>query len=164
MSAQTVSIFKFVGTISLGLLTGISATLTTTTLPTFLALPTAQTARSALTSLSSRTRTLSTYLRHITAFTLFSAYLLSPKSFRHPYLVYTSLFAFASGVGVDAVMGVKSVKEGEEEVVHVEKAEEVNGEMVGTEVERMKRVEGVRSVVSGLGFMMAVVGIWGDGA
>ncbi len=40
----------------------------------------------------------------------------------------------------------------------------VNGEKVEMEMSRERRVQGVRALVSGLGFVMGVVGIWGDGA
>ena len=41
---------------------------------------------------------------------------------------------------------------------------EVNGEQVEKEARRQQFVEFVRTGVSGLGFVMGVVGIWGDGA
>ena len=40
----------------------------------------------------------------------------------------------------------------------------VNGEMVEREVRYRQRVEGWRALVAGFGFVMGVVGIWGDGA
>lgn len=40
----------------------------------------------------------------------------------------------------------------------------VNGEKVEMEMARERKVQLVRTVVSGVGFMMGVVGIWGDGA
>lgn len=40
----------------------------------------------------------------------------------------------------------------------------VNGEKVEQEMTRERRVQGIRSLVSGVGFAMGVVGIWGDGA
>ena len=40
----------------------------------------------------------------------------------------------------------------------------VNGEKVEAEMKRERWVQGVRAVVSGIGFTMGVVGIWGDGA
>lgn len=40
----------------------------------------------------------------------------------------------------------------------------VNGEKVEMEMSRERRVQGVRALVSGIGFVMGVVGIWGDGA
>jgi autophagy-related protein 33 len=40
----------------------------------------------------------------------------------------------------------------------------VNGESVERDVERERRVAGIRMGVFGLGFGMGVVGVWGDGA
>lgn len=40
----------------------------------------------------------------------------------------------------------------------------VNGEEVRGEVEGFLKKQAVSTAVAGLGFMMAVVGIWGDGA
>jgi len=40
----------------------------------------------------------------------------------------------------------------------------VNGEKVEMEMARERKIQLVRTVVSGVGFMMGVVGIWGDGA
>jgi autophagy-related protein 33 len=40
----------------------------------------------------------------------------------------------------------------------------VNGEKVEMEMSRERRVQGVRALVSGIGFTMGMVGIWGDGA
>lgn len=42
--------------------------------------------------------------------------------------------------------------------------EEVNGEEVERTARNQQFVEFVRAAVSGLGFVMGVVGIWGDGA
>ncbi|KAF9737020.1 hypothetical protein PMIN06_011360 [Paraphaeosphaeria minitans] len=165
MTSPTVSICKFVGTISLGLLTGISASLSTTALPALLTLPTAVTARSTHTYLSSKTRLLSSYLRHITTFTLFSAYLLSPRRFRHPYLLYTSIFAFVSGPGVDYAVAFREGKNEQRALLDLEaQGDDVNGEQVRHAVERMRFTEAVRAGISGVAFAMGVVGIWGDGA
>lgn len=40
----------------------------------------------------------------------------------------------------------------------------INGEKVEAEMVRERRVQRIRTLVSGLGFAMGVVGIWGDGA
>jgi hypothetical protein len=45
-----------------------------------------------------------------------------------------------------------------------EREEGVNGEKVEMEMAREKKVQFVRTLVSGVGFVMGVVGIWGDGA
>lgn len=49
-------------------------------------------------------------------------------------------------------------------MVEDEEEGSVNGEKVETEMSRERRVQGVRALVSGIGFAMGVVGIWGDGA
>lgn len=45
-----------------------------------------------------------------------------------------------------------------------EMEEEVNGEQVEKRARDQQWIEFVRTAVSGLGFVMGVVGIWGDGA
>jgi len=157
MSSPTIAICKFVGTISLGLLTGVSTTLSTLTLPSLLLLPTAPTANTTLWTLTSSTIDLTRTLRHVSTFSLLSAYLLSPRRLRHPYLLYTSLLALLSGPAVDYALA-KDRPRG------MEAEQDVNGEQVRQEVERMRVVEGVRAGVAGVAFAMGVVGIWGDGA
>jgi autophagy-related protein 33 len=123
------------------------------------------TARSTLTYLSSKTRVYTSYLRHITTFTLFSAYLLSPPRFRHPYLLYTSIFTFVSGPGIDYAVSLKEGTNETRATLNLEaQGDDVNGEQVRQQVERMQLTEGVRAVVGGSAFAMGVIGIWGDGA
>ncbi|KAJ3531440.1 hypothetical protein NM208_g8879 [Fusarium decemcellulare] len=45
-----------------------------------------------------------------------------------------------------------------------EEIDDVNGEEVRTEVEGLARTYIARTAISALGFLMAVIGIWGDGA
>lgn len=45
-----------------------------------------------------------------------------------------------------------------------EMEEEVNGEEVRVQMEGFMMSQVARTVVAGIGFMMSVVGIWGDGA
>jgi autophagy-related protein 33 len=146
-------------------LQGVSASLSTIALPALLTLPTAVTARSTLTYLSSKTRVYTSYLRYITTFALFSAYMLSPPRFRHPYLLYTSIFTFASGPGIDYAVSLKEGTNERRATLNLEaQGDDVNGEQVRQQVERMKFTEGVRAVVGGFAFAMGVIGIWGDGA
>ena len=42
--------------------------------------------------------------------------------------------------------------------------ESVNGEIVERDVRALQMREGRRAVVAGVGFMLGVVGLWGDGA
>lgn len=60
------------------------------------------------------------------------------------------------GVGID-----RSVLRGVEEEVRA--VGEANGEVVREGVERYWRGSVARSVVGGVGFVLGVVGIWGDG-
>ncbi|CAI6337361.1 unnamed protein product [Periconia digitata] len=164
MSNRTVPVLKFVGTVSLGLLTGLSASLSTIALPALLTLPTAVTARSTYTYVSSKTRLISSYLRYITTFTLFSAFVLSPARFRHPYLLYTSIVAFASAPGVEFAMSLGADKNVPSNLELEEQGDDVNGEQVRHAVERMRVVETATAGVAGLAFTMGLVGLWGDGA
>ena len=61
----------------------------------------------------------------------------------------------SSGHGARSYVMVGEEEEGEGSV---------NGEKVEMEMSRERRVQGIRALVSGLGFAMGVVGIWGDGA
>ncbi|KAH6625663.1 hypothetical protein C7974DRAFT_396492 [Boeremia exigua] len=165
MAAPTISVCKFVGTVSLGLLTGVSATLSTITLPALLALPTAVDARTTSTYVSYKTQNITSYLRHITTFTLFSAYLLSPRRLRHPYLLYTSIFAFGSGPAIDYAVSFRSGTNERRTALDLEaQGDDVNGEQVRQAVERKRLTESIKAVFTGLAFGMQVVGIWGDGA
>ncbi|KAK2626518.1 hypothetical protein QTJ16_003693 [Diplocarpon rosae] len=105
MAIRTVSTLKFVGSISLGLLTGYSYSLTTLTIPTLSTLPSATSASKAFTNL---TYVSLTHLRALTAASSTSflfAYLLSPRSQKHPYLLWTSLVVASSGFAEYALRG-----------------------------------------------------------
>ncbi|KAH7067834.1 hypothetical protein FB567DRAFT_541803 [Paraphoma chrysanthemicola] len=165
MAARTISILKFVGTVSLGISTGISATVSAIALPSLLALPTAVDARTTFGYLSAKSQYYTSYLRHITTFTLFSAYLLSPRRFRHPYLLYTSILAFISGPGIDYAVSWRQGSNERRTALNLEaQGDDVNGEQVREAVEQKKFNEGVKSTFAGLAFAISVVGLWGDAA
>ncbi|EPE06229.1 hypothetical protein F503_03058 [Ophiostoma piceae UAMH 11346] len=94
--APGVAIFKFVGTVSLGLLTGLSFTLSTVTVPTLLTLPSAQTAGKAFRTLTDAATKQLRALSGVATSAFLLAYLLSPRAVRHPYLLYTSLLVLTS--------------------------------------------------------------------
>ncbi|EAA32789.1 hypothetical protein GE21DRAFT_6303 [Neurospora crassa] len=96
MTTRGVSVLKFVGTVSLGLLTGVSFTLSTLTIPALLTLPSANDAARALESLSTSARKHLRTLSTISGSAFAIAYYLSPRAYRHPYLIYTSLLVFGS--------------------------------------------------------------------
>jgi autophagy-related protein 33 len=144
---------------------GISATVSTIALPSLLALPTAVNARTTFSYLSTKSQYYTAYLRHITTFTLFSAYLLSPRRFRHPYLLYTSILSFVSGPGIDFIVSWRQGTDDRTTALALEaQGDDVNGEQVREAVERKKFNESVKATFAGLAFAMSVVGIWGDGA
>jgi hypothetical protein len=70
--------------------------------------------------------------------------------------------------GLDRFPKIRKSNSGSRSYVMVEEEHEdeasVNGEKVEAEMSRERRVQGVRALVSGIGFVMGVVGIWGDGA
>lgn len=73
---------------------------------------------------------------------------------RHPYLLWTSLVAAGSGlVGFHIDRDITD-----------EEVEEVNGEQVERKTRERQWTEFGRTALSGFGFVMSVVGIWGDGA
>lgn len=179
MSA-TVTACKFVGTISLGLLTvsstepfkihtdsktnntsllqGVSYTLSTQSLPSLLTLPSA---KPAAYTLAQTTRLATLHIRTlstIASVSLLAAFALSPARVRHPYLLWTGLVAAASG-GLNLAMEQR-LKQG----VVEEDVDDVNGEEVERRAREQQWVEFVRCGVSGLGFAMGVLGLWGDGS
>ena len=137
---------------------GVSYTLSTQSLPSLLTLPSAKPAAYTLSQTARlatiHIRTLST----ISTVSLALAFYLSPPRVRHPYLLWTSLLAASSGalnLAMRQDMGERVVKD----VVG-----EVNGEQVEKKAREQQWIEFVRMGVSGVGFAMGVVGIWGDGA
>ncbi|ROV99548.1 hypothetical protein VMCG_06351 [Cytospora schulzeri] len=216
MASRGVSVLKFVGTVSLGLLTGLSYTLSTLTVPTLLTLPSASTAAKAFRSLTTTARTQLRSLAGISSTAFFLAFALSPRPVRHPYLLYTSTLIALSRVAVsdlvapylfaqpqassqrqqqspsssasrkdrsaarrmemsydvigsdahsEATLDSASDKSAEEEQQqHAADGGNVNGEEVRGEVESFLKKQMVSTGLAGLGFLMAVVGIWGDGA
>ncbi|KAF2836834.1 hypothetical protein M501DRAFT_996513 [Patellaria atrata CBS 101060] len=187
MPKPAVTVLKFVGTVSLGLLTGLTYTLSTTLPATLLSLPTSPTCHTALCTLQRTSSLHRTILTSLTLLTLPLSFLLSPRRIRHPYLLWVSLLTVAghntgtlynfynsvtakgSGGGgsraVSPSQGSGSEDgRGEGSYVDVRGVEEgdVNGEEVRRGVEEMRVVEGIRTAVIGTGFLLGVIGIWGD--
>ncbi|KAK4625624.1 Autophagy-related protein 33 [Fulvia fulva] len=155
---STIGTFKIIGVLGLGLLTGTSYTLSTLSLPALLTLPSARPASYTL-SQTTRLTTLHTRaLSTISATSLFLAFYLSPSHLRHPYLLWTGAVAGLSG-GLNLLMGARDKK-----AVAIEDVEDVNGEQVERRARSAQMVEFVRTGVAGLGFVMGVIGVWGDGA
>lgn len=210
MASRGVSTLKFVGTVSLGLLTGLSYTLSTLTVPSLLNLPSASSASRAFDYLISTAKTHLHSLTAVSASSFLLAYLLSPRAQRHPYLLYTTLLVTGSRLVTSdlvapylfitksssssspsasaaaarqrkkqekkdqarmeasyEVLGASEIqadKTDSDESPSDEEAAQINGERVRTEVEGFLKKQTVQTAIAGLGFLMAVIGIWGDGA
>lgn len=192
---------------------GLSYTLSTLTVPTLLTLPSANTAAKAFRSLTTTARTHLRTLAGISSTAFFLAFVLSPRSARHPYLLYTSALVAISRLSVSDLVApylfahphqpasssshrqsssssarkdrsAARRMEASYDVIgsdaHSEAtldsasdrsieddgaaAADVNGEEVRGEVEAFLKKQVVSAATAGLGFLMAVVGIWGDGA
>ena len=192
---------------------GLSYTLSTLTVPTLLTLPSASTAAKAFRSLTTTARTHLRSLAGISSTAFFLAFALSPRSARHPYLLYTSALVAISRLSVsdpvapylfahphtpahasqrrpsssvsrkdrsatrrmeasydvigsdahsEATLDSASDRSIEDDAAAADNS--VNGEEVRGEVEAFLKKQVVSTATAGLGFLMAVVGIWGDGA
>ncbi|PNS17430.1 hypothetical protein CAC42_7113 [Sphaceloma murrayae] len=177
----SLAIPKFIGTISLGLMTGISYTLSLT-YPTLLTLPSATHASRTFSLLSRQTQLHLCTLGTLSLLSFVSAFGLSPRRIRHPYLIWTSLLAFGA-VAQDVYLVAKSAvaggpstifgalkdgsrKEGMAESQEWEDVEDmgVNGEIVERRVRKAQGKELRRALITGVAFSLGVVGLWGDGA
>ncbi|KAH6610531.1 hypothetical protein Trco_000551 [Trichoderma cornu-damae] len=188
--AKGISVLKFVGTVSLGLLTGVSYTVSALTLPTLLHLPSSSSAAHALTSLQSSLRLPVFALSSLAAAPLFLSFVFSPRYARHPYLFYTSLLAVLSAVApaylpqpaaptskptsartatssrarLEASYEVLGDSHSEGDLPSESEHEDVNGEEVRANVEGIARAYLVRASFAAAAFVLSVVGLWGDGA
>lgn len=89
------------------------------------------------------------------------AYILSPPRLRHPYLLWSALTV---GLGFwHEALGLWRGKPAEDGMEDWE-VEGVNGEVVRDGMEAWRERQVARSAVWGVGWMMTVVGIWGDGS
>jgi autophagy-related protein 33 len=172
---------------------GLSYTLSTLTLPTLLTLPSASSASRAFTNLTSLSLTHLRTLAGISGSSFLLAYVLSPRGQKHPYLLWTTVFAASAGL-VDVILRPSATKaitaaratqkprdrkgkgrqmdasyevlghDSNSEVSGEEMDEEVNGEEVREQMEGFMTRQIARTVVASVGFAMSVIGIWGDGA
>ena len=167
---------------------GVSYSVSTLTLPTILRLPSSSSASHALATLTASLKLPVLVLTSLASAPLLFSFILSPRSARHPYLVYTSLLAILSTAAPSLLPApaprpsttaaaakkpsARARMEASYEVlgdVHSEPASEediddVNGEEVRATADGLARGYVVRTGLAALGFAMAVVGIWGDGA
>ncbi|KAL4890318.1 hypothetical protein BDV59DRAFT_184769 [Aspergillus ambiguus] len=181
--ACPITVSKFVGTVSLGLLTGLSYSASTITIPSLKLLPTSSDASRSLHEVKRLNRKHGLRLTNIANGCLLFAYSISPKHRKHPYLLwmcvtsalgsYAMDFWFHRQLGiktwfqsllqdVGCCSGRKSSNKKEEDLVVVEAEEKVNGESIEQEMDNERRFQCTRTVFSGLALAMGIVGLWGD--
>ncbi|KAH6898607.1 type III restriction enzyme [Thelonectria olida] len=167
---------------------GVSYSVSNLALPALLRLPSSSSATHGLATLSSALKTPILALTTLASAPFLFCFILAPRNARHPYLLYTSLLAALSTIApvlipqpdaprslaapVPKSSSSRARMEASYEVLgdmHSEPASEedmddVNGEEVRASVEGLARSYLARTAISALGFAMAIVGIWGDGA
>ncbi|KAL4933174.1 uncharacterized protein BDV17DRAFT_253089 [Aspergillus undulatus] len=181
--ACPITVAKFVGTISLGLLTGLSYSASTITIPSLSVLSTSSHASKSLYEVKRLNRRHGLRLANISNTCLIFAYSISPRHRKHPYLVWMAVMSTIGAYGVDywyhrdngfkawirsvaqdtgflALCTGKTQKE--DDLVVVEAEEGVNGEVVRRELETERRLQSVRAIFSGIALSMGIVGLWGD--
>ncbi|KAF8467408.1 hypothetical protein BDZ91DRAFT_782669 [Kalaharituber pfeilii] len=175
-AAPTLATLKIASTAALGILTGAHLTFSFSTIQAILSLPSAAHARQAFTTtLLTHTTCLTTPLTVAPSLLLTVTYLISPSRLRHPYLLMASILPLLS-LGYDH--GVLShvekeilhrsspakISTAEEDEAAEEEAEEiVNGEIIRGGLEKYAQRNLVKAGVVGLGFLISLVGNWGDG-
>ncbi|CEL00499.1 hypothetical protein BJX68DRAFT_235582 [Aspergillus pseudodeflectus] len=182
--ACPITVTKFIGTFSLGLLTGLSYSASTITVPSLSLLTTSSGASKSLAEVKRLNRKHGLRLANISNVCLLLAYGISPRHRKHPYLVWMVVMSTIGSYGVDywfhRESGVKAwicsvaqdmgylssrakkTQKKEEDLVVVEAEESVNGESVRREMDAERRLQGVRGIFSGIALAMGIVGLWGD--
>ncbi|KAJ5720073.1 hypothetical protein N7493_006951 [Penicillium malachiteum] len=182
--ACPITLTKFVGTVSLGLLTGLSYSTASITIPSLKLLPTSTTASRCLNEVKRLNRKHAMRLSSLTNTCILFAYTLSSPRRRHPYLVWMCVVSTVSSYGLDLFFNrhlgfqnwvlstiqdttglnlnrVSPTKK-DDDLVMVETDEDVNGESVQREMDRERRLQRARTWLAGIAFSMGIVGLWGD--
>ncbi|KAF7562788.1 hypothetical protein G7046_g1350 [Stylonectria norvegica] len=165
---------------------GVSYSVSTLTLPALLRLPSSSSAAHGLATLTAALRLPILALTTLAAAPFLLSFALSSRSGRHPYLLYTGLLAILSTVGPSLIpqptprpavsspakpssrarmeSSYEVLGDAHSDAASEEEVDDVNGEEVRATVEGLAQGYVVRTALSALGFAMAVLGIWGDGA
>lgn len=166
---------------------GVSYTVSNVALPTILRLPSSSSASAGLSGIASSLKVPVLTLTALASTPFLLCYAFSSRSGRHPYLLYTSLFAVLSSVAPSLVpqptprpVATKTAKasssrsrmeasyevlgDAQSDAASEEDIDDVNAEEVRVKIEGLARGYVARTSLAALGFAMAVVGIWGDGA
>lgn len=147
-----------------------SYNLSSITLPSLATLPSASRASLTLQTIQQKSTAQLLTLATVSSLSLLTAYNLASPRGKHPYLLWTALVAFLGGQGIEywynGLSRFPGLRAKETGYVEVEQEVEpgVNGEKVEAEMGRERWTQAVRTGICGVGFVMGVVGVWGDGA
>ncbi|KAF8248178.1 hypothetical protein K440DRAFT_600463 [Wilcoxina mikolae CBS 423.85] len=144
---------KISGTAALGILTGIHFNFSLQTLRSILSLNSPSQAQKAFTVALGLLRSTARPLELIATTSLATAWFLSPKSGRHPYLWIASAPVLLSIVFERfRLTGVEGTGTDEE----------VNGEVIRLGIDEYQHWVLVRGGIIGTGFLLSLVGLYGD--
>ncbi|KAJ6107305.1 hypothetical protein N7523_008628 [Penicillium sp. IBT 18751x] len=181
--ACPITVTKFVGTVSLGLLTGMSYSTSSITIPSLKLLPSSSTASRCFNEVKRLNRKYALRLSTIVNTCFLFSFSISPPRRKHPYLVWICLVSSLSTYGLDlwfnrhlglknwALTAIqdstglclsKSCATKDEDIVVVETEEDVNGESVQREMDSERRMQRARSWLAVIALSMGIVGLWGD--
>ncbi|KAK6505798.1 hypothetical protein TWF481_007689 [Arthrobotrys musiformis] len=162
MCRPVVALTKFVGVGSLGLLTGVSFATSFASIKSLLTLPSAPAAHRSFTHLTNSISSLTKPLTYITTISFITAYIFSPSHKKHPYLLFTAVLPVLSSGYAYAVLNPKA--ERMDRLLEENGEKGVNGEELRNGILEWEQASWGVVAGRGLGFLLAVVGIWGDGA
>ncbi|KAK6335802.1 hypothetical protein TWF730_003179 [Orbilia blumenaviensis] len=162
MCRPVVAVTKFVGVCSLGLFTGVSFSTSYASIKSLLTLPSAPAAHRSFTHLTTTLSSLKTRLTYIATLSLLTSYLFSPSHKRHPYLLFTAMLPVLSSGYSYVVLAPKATRM--EQLLEVNGEKGVNGEELRDGILEWEEASWGVTGFWGVGFMMGVIGIWGDGA
>jgi len=168
MSRSVVAGLKLGGIFSLGILTGVHLNFSIATIKSIITLSSAPQAQKAFSTALGLLRSTVRPLEIAATGALLTAFALSPKHGKHPYLVMCAA-APLIGIAVEKLKlsgveyGVRNVEtSGTRRGTGADV--EVNGEVVRGGLEQWRQWGLVRGSLIGVGFGMGLLGIWGDGA
>lgn len=144
-------------------------TLSVTTVPSLLALPSPSDALPAFWKLKQHYAAAQSFVSLASGALLLTAYGLSPRFARHPYLLWMTLSVGVGGFALPRLIPSRSL----DILNEAELAEEgrgrtgqemrINGEVVRESMDGWSRVLAWQSLAWGIGWAAGTVGLWGDG-
>jgi autophagy-related protein 33 len=123
--------------------------------------PSSTTAYQTFNQLSISSNTNVRALSAISSSSLLLAYVVSPRRGRHPYLLWTVLTVLIS-VGADVLLTTPPRRIESRRKADLD-GREINGEEVRKSMEGFRKAMVIKTGILGMGFVMSIVGLWGDG-